>query len=387
MSTVLLGWELGDGLGHVANLVAVAHELATRGHRPVLAVKDFAVAIPLLRELPFPVLQAPIWLKPGPVSFQAASSTDILAIRGYADADGLLLLLNQWQALIDLTGAELVVCDFAPSLCLAAYGVLPTVLTGAGFTVPPATGDTFPRLGPGQGAGVSSERILEVVRNVQRRRQRPVPESLPAFMAAPGRFVRAIPEVDAYRAIRADLVVEPMRRPCPPLIGAPSGTYFAYLNGNYPGVEWLLPQLAANRLQGSAYIRNAPQSVVNGARQAGVKIYQDPPPLHQVLNGAAAVIHHGGINTAEAALTAGRPQVTLPTHLENTLTAAALKDLGVGVSLSGHNSVQAAVDLVREVTVPGAFSRHAQAFAGIIEARSYQGCLSKIVDCCQTLLS
>ena len=91
MGTVLLGWELGDGLGHVTKLLEIAHELAAHGHSPVLALKDFVVARPLLRDVPFPILQAPIWWQPVPPSFRASSYADILALKGFADADGLAL--------------------------------------------------------------------------------------------------------------------------------------------------------------------------------------------------------------------------------------------------------------------------------------------------------
>ena len=144
MSTILIGWELGDGLGHVATMLDVANELAARGHRPVLVVKDLAVTRAFLRDVPYPVLQAPIFREQVPPSFRTSSFADILAISGFGDADGLRILVNAWQSLVEMTGARLVVCNFAPSLCLAAYGVLPTVLVGTGFTVPPWTAMSFP---------------------------------------------------------------------------------------------------------------------------------------------------------------------------------------------------------------------------------------------------
>ncbi len=85
-------------------------------------------------------------------SFLASSYADILAIKGYADADRLGLLVNAWQTLIDLTRAELVIADDAPTLCLAAYGVVPTVVIGIGFAVPPTEGSDFPNL-----AGATAE--------------------------------------------------------------------------------------------------------------------------------------------------------------------------------------------------------------------------------------
>ena len=40
LATVLMEWELGSGLGHVAPLLAIARRLRERGHRWVLARSD-----------------------------------------------------------------------------------------------------------------------------------------------------------------------------------------------------------------------------------------------------------------------------------------------------------------------------------------------------------
>src|SRR5438094_831447 len=52
--TALLGWELGDGLGHVQQLARLAGGLAAGGLRPVLAVKNLALAGAFLRDFPYP---------------------------------------------------------------------------------------------------------------------------------------------------------------------------------------------------------------------------------------------------------------------------------------------------------------------------------------------
>ena len=385
MSTILIGWELGGGLGHVPKLLDVANELAARGHRPVLAVKDLAVTRHFLRDVSFPVVQAPIFRDQVPPSFRALSFADILAISGFGDADGLLLLVNAWQSLIEMTGARLVVCNFAPSLCLAAYGVLPTVVVGTGFTVPPVDGHEFPRLGPRFGTIVSADQVLENVQRVQKRRGRPAPEALPAMMASAARFVHTIAEIDAYRATRSG-VVEPLRTPEPPLCAAAAGSFFAYLSAANHRVDLILPELAAAGSQGAAYVRHASPHLVAAARKAGITMHDEPPPLKEALTKAAVLIHHGGLNSTEIALAAGRPQLTLPNHLEHDLTAKALEDLGVGRSLKRPHRPREVVELLQEISAPGGCSRQAVTFAHEIQARNYQGCLPQIADYCQAQL-
>ena len=153
-------------------------------------------------DVPFPILQAPVWWEPVPQSFRASNYADILAIKGFADADGLALLVGAWQGLIERSAHQVVIADFAPSLCLAAYGVVPTVVIGIGFAVPPAHGDEFPRIGPRFGTIKPPDQILEIVREVQRRRGRPAPATLPALLAGSARFVHTIDEIDAYKGMR-----------------------------------------------------------------------------------------------------------------------------------------------------------------------------------------
>ncbi|MBX6324294.1 MAG: hypothetical protein IRY94_20985, partial [Rhodospirillaceae bacterium] len=64
MSRFLLAWELGRGYGHLAGLMALADELARRGHEPVLAVRDRAAAAVVMAGRPYALLQAPVF--PGP---------------------------------------------------------------------------------------------------------------------------------------------------------------------------------------------------------------------------------------------------------------------------------------------------------------------------------
>src|ERR1017187_3875085 len=149
MACVLMGWELGGGLGHVGHLLPIAEGLAALGHRPVFAVKDIQGSLPMLRGRGFPILQAPVWhgnSRQGGQAFRAASLADILAVRGFANADELEAQVEAWQQLLDLTGANLVVSDYSPTLNLAAYRRVPVVLVGNNLAIPPVELPWFPIL-------------------------------------------------------------------------------------------------------------------------------------------------------------------------------------------------------------------------------------------------
>jgi hypothetical protein len=53
-------------------------------------------------------------------------------------------------------------------------------------------------------------------------------------------------------------------------------------------------------------------------------------PLHHLLPGTAAVVHHGGSGTTMAALGAGVPQLILPHGADQFINAGAVADLGLG---------------------------------------------------------
>ncbi len=152
----------------------------------MFAVKNLPASLPVLRDRGFRVLQTPVWpIGPGTGGFQANSFADILSIRGFEHADELEMQVNAWQGLLDLTAARLVVSDYSPTLNLAAYGEVPVVLLGNGFTLPPSETSCFPPVDVNGKALVPQEKLLANIQEVQRRRGRQIPEHVTAIFAAP----------------------------------------------------------------------------------------------------------------------------------------------------------------------------------------------------------
>ena len=284
--TVLLGWELGSGLGHVQRLLPLAQALASHGCRPVLVGKNLVEPWPALRGVSFPILQAPLW-QPRPWSgsrpFQAASYADILAVHGYAAVEDLAPMVQAWQGLIDVVQPALIVCDHSPTLCLAAYGVVPTVVLGNGFTVPPVEAPTFPLLLPGRNLLVPEAELLAVVLEVQRRRGRSAPDALPGLFAGAERFLTVLPEMDPYQGLRRELPIGPLGTltPCTPPPARPS--YFAYLSAEAPGLEQLLGGLARSSCPGSVHVRGGTPEMRGQWQRKGLEILDGPKPLGEVL--------------------------------------------------------------------------------------------------------
>ncbi len=390
MAKILFGWELGTGHGHVARLLAVARGLAAAGHQPIFAVRNLVEPAALFDGCSFPVFQAPVWLgdtRIGRSSFSAAALSDIFYTQGFGDPDELTPMVEAWQALIDTVAPDLIVSDYAPTLCLAAFGAHPMVVVGDGFTVPPGKTPEFPLLRPHEPVTITQRRMVQVIAEVQRRRGRPAPESLPELFAAEARFVCCLPELDPYREDRLEPVLgpfQPLPEPCP----LPEARhYFAYLAADAPSMGRARAGLPEVTYEGAIFIRSAPRGLKEYFRGAGIEVFDKPAPIRQVVREARAVVHHGGIGTTEVALGIGRPQVLLPRHLEQNLTARSLEALGLAVGLSGKFEPRTLARAVEQVLQEPAYGAQAQAFAQELQARGPVDNVARIVEGSREILA
>lgn len=106
MSTVLLAWELGAGIGHLARLRLVAEALLAAGHQVHLAAPSTSPVRACLAELgrlypgrvtasPAPQLPSP----PSPASLPPTRTLpDPLALFGFADPARLTVAVAGWHS-------------------------------------------------------------------------------------------------------------------------------------------------------------------------------------------------------------------------------------------------------------------------------------------------
>ena len=380
-----MGWELGEGLGHVQRLLRVARGLAARGHRTVFALCNVVESWSLLQRDSFAVLQAPLWsyrpLRHGP-NFLASSFADVLAVRGWDAAATLHPLVEAWQQLIEHVKPRLIVTDCAPTLCLAAYLSVPVVQVGNWFSMPPVHAPTFPLLVPGQPPAMPQEELLKVVQEVQRRRMRPIPKALTSVLAAGDRFPTFFPELDGYQTERSEQVWDPLE-PLAPVAGTtPEPRFFAYLTAENPSIEPILTQMALTGVRGTVYVRSAPADLKDRLRLQGLTVFDEPANLEQMLAESAVIVHHGG-SSANSAFAAGRPQILLPQHLEQITTAQLLARLGVAVFLLGNAAPEAASRALRQVLTERRFADNAALWARRVHDRPRRPTLPAIIERCE----
>jgi hypothetical protein len=206
------------------------------------------------------------------------------------------------------------------------------VVIGTGFTVPPHHTATFPALRPDTASFRTEQAVLKTVNAVLGARAAPGLSTLPALLETPVRIVNSIPLLDPYAPLRLDPYLQ-IRTPQSALPATPNGGVFAFIDMR--GKE------AANAVEALAYLcrdavveahlrgPGAPAAMAMLKRRGAV-VHASPPPMHEALSRANAVLSQGGHGVSWATAAAGRGHVVMPVHFEAMLNGVALERAGIG---------------------------------------------------------
>lgn len=396
MAHVLVGYELGGGHGHVHRLMPLVRALEQRGHRVTFFLRNiFENANLLARErravLPVPDLVARI---PGaPVPAPLASYLDIMCTAGFYRRQVLHAGMMTWNTLLAQAKPDLVVADHSPVLLLACFGRIPVVQVADGFTMPPAEDDLFPLFRKGRKPLVDPAHVLRVMQDVQKHHRQPLPQTVTEPFRTAGRLVCTLPELDPYAPLRRDPVIGPVEGLKPPLPahaetskgGKPH--FFAYVSLEHKRTRPFLQGLKASTMSGEVFARGMTDDVAKALQRPGLTVHRDPQPMDAVLARSSVILHHGGNGTCCAALSAGRPQILLPTHMEARLSADAVVARGCGRLLAAQEASQEGVPpVLNAVAADRPMAARATALAREIAARGPQRTVERIVDTCLAVL-
>ncbi len=378
----LLAWELGAGMGHVSKLLEVARQLKSGEWEIVYSGRNLQALHEEVREVVDQVVPG-TFLHPLVPSkqFRTGSYADILGRYGFSRVDVLGSILGAWDGLIHYVKPSVIIGDFAPFLTLAAYRELPVISIGSSFCNPPPGLDRFPGLTDGPGCGVTEAQLLANVREVQRRRHRPEPRSLPEAVGGDAQVVMTLPEFDLYGEFRdspADGPTGGVTAPLPP--PRDGRKLFVYLNFGIPTTRALLAALCRAGLPVFGHVRDCPPSVLREVRERGVRLSEAPLPMDRALGEASGVIHHGGVNTLHQAAAAGRPQLLLPRHLEHGINSQMACQAGIAAMLPPDADEGMMLEAVRGFVGDDSLAVKARRFADSIETRAPFRALDQVVD-------
>ena len=384
MASILLGWELGNGIGYARRLSDIADRLKAEGHEPVLALRDpAALGEPRHRVLRGPEVVGR--LRPGVRGFVPAGFADLMACNGFGYPDHLLQILRDWEAVIEEVRPALVVAEYAPVLAFACWRRIPTVMIGTPYLIPPAEGARFPER-PGIRPYADQEAVLEVMRQAQAARGALRPERVTQPFAEATRIPYGLPELDPWTRQRR----ERLHGLWEPVSPAPTPTrpgVFAYLSPQAPAFPVAAEGLARAGVPGEAFIPGCPEAVAAALAARNVTVLRDPPALAAALARASLAFHHGGFDTAQTALALGRPQLILPRYLDQRLTGEALSALGTGALLNRATAnAQSVADALRRLAADAMIAQRAELRATLIRRRGIGDALSASVAAARALL-
>ncbi len=338
MSRFLLCWEFGDRHTHLFRLLSLSLQLRTLGHEVLFAIHDVQAGASVLSRhgLAFvPVPQAHDAFAPPPE--HDLCYADELVRAGLGDRVALLGLVDAWQGLFSLFKPDALVIDNGPSALVAArLSGLPRLVVGDGYTLPSTLGwSASARVHLRQGDGSngravqlrsSERRVAETVSGVMRLSagRRPPPARTQLFDPAECMML-------------TDAALDPFApRPGTVYEGALVRTDVGLpMVWNEAGPRVLLHLAQPKLAQQAAGIPSLAGADVIGwgvpARARLVELQQARPAvrwigsaicLDSVLPDADLCIHDGTHGLLSACLSAGVPQVVIPSGGANLAHAA-----------------------------------------------------------------
>lgn len=391
MATILMGWELGGGFGHVSRLVQLDEAFRAHGHRTVFAIRNLVETAAHWSTAGVLTVPAPIpnLVRRGPDGRPPTTAAfgDILALFGLDDPNRTTALLRSWDSLIDLVKPDMVLCDHSPLLCIAARGRIPAAVFGNGFTVPPWQTETFPLLIPNQAHLVEESVLLESFNAAQAARGGQPFAHLPEILKGDARFVSSPSFLDPYEAWRREPVVAfldglPDQVPPPP-----SPRVYAYMGAEIPGVVQVVEGIIESGLPADIYVRAASPAQLDRWERPHVRLHRSPPDQWDMLAKCSVAVHYGGLATVGAIIATGRPQIAiLVGHLERLLNSQLGIRNGLGIALRKGFTTRTVSTALRKLHDEPEWMQRAQAQAGAISADERSHGLTRVIEGCLEMI-
>ena len=322
--------EMGEGLGHVSRLLELAMPLRAMGYDCIFIVSDIIVAGAKVQNAGFDVIPGPpkkYWLN-NPRKIMK-SHGDILSQRGYAGDDTLRNLLKSWIALFKFLKPDLLILDYSPTARLAAGEKFKTIVLGTGFTIPPTVNGLIPQFRRGS-LIVPEKKLLDNIFKVSAESKTWRPKKLIELFYGEKTFLTVLPELDAFSKFRRQSAVGPLSQLPKPVKGKASKDIFCYLNGEDPYALRIIRKFKNINITGGAYLRGIDPGKIQELSNRDFKIFKRPQDISKISIDTKFILHHGGIGLSQMALALGRPQIILPTQMEQQMNASNLKKLETG---------------------------------------------------------
>ena len=341
---ILVVWEHGGNLGHIARLLPIVDALLKRGLRVVFAAAQPSAVAPLFAHYPkVKIVQIPQVVVPLMFSDAAVCPADIWLRCGFASPPHAKVCVTQWLTLFKYLDPAVVLVDASPMALYATYlAGIACLAIGHGYELPPSMpSQNFTPWESDFSAQIDySERVLKSAliglasalmpemptasKRVMRLREA---TSVGALLGLVPHALCAWPELDHFERDRdTSCFTGPIWHSLPqaqPMVwpDKPGAKVLCYINLVDKSLDFLwqaLTKFGANVVVVSPTGNDRACQAVRGW---GIAVSQQPVLLESMLPGCDAVIGHGGMGFTSAALHAGKPVMLLPTQIEQELLA------------------------------------------------------------------
>jgi hypothetical protein len=366
MSTILIAWELGSGLGHVGPLRAIGGELTRRGHTVAIAAPNTELCRQAFAGTGVETLTAPVL----PLSDKRlkipSTYSDVLYDCGYSNGQNVTAAAGEWLKLFDVFAPDLLLADHSPTALLAAQMRDFAVATvGTGFVCPPDV-TPLPSLrqaipAPHWATDVEKTVLDSMNAALAALDGAPLARVTEIFGQARSQYLLTHNALDHYGSWRSldsrEAVYWPPigvmpGRVCqwptgPAILAGPR--LFVYLRDNHSLVP-LLKGLAYKRYPTICYGPRLDDEIAASFDGSSVCVSKTPVDLKPICNECDVAVLHGGHGTVCEFLQAGAPMLLLPLMLEQEITAFKLTELQVGkqASLGDSGAIGAALEQLLE---------------------------------------
>lgn len=381
---ILFAWEAGGNFGHAAKIIAVADALGDRAET-IVAAKDPTVFREIAPDQSLAILPAPV-APPRPVDRPGVSFADDLRHIGWDKPRALAALVSSWSTLIDLVEPDLVTTQAAPTALLACRGTKrPLASFGSGYDCPPRTSPAPPFFFWTEGAEAETATreaaILDTANAALALLGRPPLNAVSDIFEGVEHIVASFPEIDAYAPRNRFEPIEDNDY-IGKLFVVDAGTKFDWRAGaDVRCLMYVRPDHASGRaaVQAAAALPENWDVVVAapGLSDADAATYarphlrliDGPVRLDRLLPDCDVGVNHGSNGIAGAFVSAGAPQVCLPTHAEQVMTSRALAIHGLALGLLGSYGADQIKDaILKAVSLPN-LRQNARLTAARLDAR------------------
>lgn len=382
LKTVLVVWEHGGQLGHLARLLPIMRALRASGARVVFATARAEAATPYLQGLQIEVLHTPQVTLRQVAERRLLCPADILLHSGFLSPPDALVCVVQWLALFDEIVPDAVLVDASPMAQYAAnVAGLHTVVIGHGFELPPPLpAQSFAPWMPDHAKPIAySDLLLESAlkslksmlvtslgERLNAQRVSLLPDTASSMLRMSQPAICVWPELDHY--LRADQTnyIGPIWHDLPNVQALswpdrPGPKVLCYLtlhNGQHDLMWEALKTKGANvlvlSLGGSAQAAQA-------TRRLGITVHEQAVAVSQLMTLCDAFIGTGGAGLTSMALFLGKSVMLMPTQHEQGLLAYRLINRGLALSsMNPHNKSQIEERVTQLLTDPLLRARIAQ---------------------------